>query len=198
MAHFDPTSRPRAVSRVRVALVALAMLASVACGPVKRPDGGEGLLPVGATAPDVVGRDAEGHEVRLSAQRGKLVVVYFYPRDGTPGCTKEACAFRDAWTDLAKNDVVVIGVSSNSAESHAAFLREHKLPFALAPDESGAIGAAYGVAKKLWGYDRVSFLVGLDGRIAKVWPDVDPAVHAHDVAAEAKRTATRSRADAGD
>ena len=162
----------------RAALVGLLLVA--ACGPVKRPDGGSGLLPVGAAAPEVVGRDAEHREVRLSALRGRPVVVYFYPADGTPGCTKEACAFRDAWDRLQKADVAVIGVSTNSAERHAEFLKEERLPFALAADD-GSVGRAYGVKKNLWGFERVSFLVGRDGKVAHVWPSVDPGVHADDV-----------------
>jgi thioredoxin-dependent peroxiredoxin len=162
----------------RAALLGLLLLA--ACGPVKRPDGGSGLLPVGATAPEVVGRDAQSREVRLSALRGRPVVVYFYPADGTPGCTKEACAFRDAWDRLQRAEVAVIGVSTNSAERHAEFLKEERLPFALASDD-GTVGRAYGVKKNLWGFDRVSFLIGRDGKVAHVWPSVDPGVHADDV-----------------
>ena len=165
----------------------LTALALAACGEVKRPDGGSGLVPIGAAAPEVVGEDPAGHQVRLSESKGKAVVVYFYPADGTPGCTKEACAFRDAWQKLDQAGIVVLGVSSNSAESHRKFQKEHQLPFALASDESGAIGSAYGVSKKLWGYDRVSFLVGKDGRIAKIWPSVDPGVHASEVIAEASK-----------
>lgn len=168
-------------------LSVFALAAVTGCGQVKRPDGGVGLLPEGARAPDVAGRDPSGREVRLSDQRGRMAVVYFYPQDGTPGCTKEACAFRDAWKQLEQADVAVFGVSTNFEERHQAFQKQHALPFPLVSDESGAIGAAYGVSKKLWGYDRVTFLVGRDGRIAKVWPDVDPAVHARDVLAEAAR-----------
>ncbi|MDB4946310.1 MAG: Thiol peroxidase, Bcp-type [Labilithrix sp.] len=157
------------------------------CGEPKRPDGGSGLLGPGAAAPDVAGEDPAGHVVRLSESRGKAVVVYFYPADGTPGCTKEACAFRDAWSKLDQAGIVVLGVSSNSAESHRKFQKEHNLPFALAADESGTIASSYGVGKKLWGYDRVSFLVGKDGKVAKVWPSVDPGVHAGEVIAEAAK-----------
>lgn len=161
-------------------------LALAACGPVKRPDGGTGLLPAGAPAPEVVGRDVQKHEVRLSALRGHPVVVYFYPQDGTPGCTKEACAFRDAWTRLEQADVHVIGVSTNSPESHQEFLEKERLPFALASDD-GPVAKAYGVKKNLWGFERVTFLVGRDGRVAHVWPSVDPGVHADDVLAEAQK-----------
>ena len=172
---------------MQTARIALLALTLVACGGVKRPDGGAGLLPVGSAAPDVAATDAEKHEVKLSSMRGKPVVVYFYPADGTPGCTKEACAFRDAWSRYEKANVAIIGVSSNSAERHAKFQREEKLPFPLVADESGSVGAAYGVSKKLWGYDRVSFLIDREGKVAKVWPSVDPGVHADEVLAEATR-----------
>jgi thioredoxin-dependent peroxiredoxin len=177
------------MSRLSCCLTTLTLLGAVslvACGPVKRPDGGTGLLPIGAEAPDVVGHDAEEREVRLSALRGRPVVVYFYPQDGTPGCTKEACAFRDAWDRLEKAEVAVIGVSTNSAESHREFLKKERLPFALASDQ-GTIGQAYGVKKNLWGFERVTFLVGRDGKVARVWPSVDPGVHADDVVEEASR-----------
>ena len=172
---------------VSVLLVALVAVFVVACGQVKRPDGGFGLLPSGASAPEVVARGPSGEEVRLTSLRGKAVVVYFYPQDETPGCTQEACAFRDAWTQLEKADITVVGVSSNSAERHKEFQAKHQLPFALASDDSGAIGAAYGVSKKLWGYDRVTFLVDRNGKVAHVWPSVDPAIHANEVMAEAAR-----------
>ncbi len=163
------------------ALVVTAALL-LGCGPAKRPDGGVGLLPVGSTAPDVVAYVVAGAEVRLSLLAGKKkAVVYFYPKDASPGCTTEACAFRDAWDRYTAAGVIVIGVSTDSAESHHEFLAKKKLPFALASDEAMTVGPAYGVPKRVWGYSRVSFLVGTDGRIARVWPDVDPGVHADDV-----------------
>ena len=128
-----------------------------------------------------------GRTVSLAGQAGRPFVLYFYPKADTPGCTKEACAFRDAWQKLDAAGVVVLGVSSNSAESHRKFQKEHQLPFALASDESGAVASSYGVSKKLWGYDRVSFLVGKDGKIAKIWPSVDPGVHAREVIDEAAK-----------
>jgi peroxiredoxin Q/BCP len=140
---------------------------------------------VGQPAPDIVGRDVEGRDVRLSAQPGP-VVVYFYPKDGTPGCTKEACAFRDVWGQYQQAHVAVIGVSTNSAEQHAKFLRDEKLPFALAADEAGTIASAYGVGKGAFGYERVTFLVGDDHKIARFWPNVDPGVHATEVLAAAR------------
>jgi peroxiredoxin Q/BCP len=164
-------------------------LAVAGCGrPAVRPDGGFGLLGVGAAAPEVVGLDASGHETRLSEQRGHPSVVYFYPMDGTPGCTTEACAFRDAWSRFEQAHVTVLGVSTNSAKRHAEFLHDHKLPFALASDEAGTIAAAYGVHNGLFGFQRVTFLVDGEGRIARVWDDVDPAIHADEVLAVAKTT----------
>lgn len=170
-----------------VALVALALLVVACGGTVKRPDGGVGLLPVGSTAPDVAGEGPAGEQVRLSQLRGKPVVVYFYPKDDTPGCTKEACAFRDAWKSYESAGVAVLGVSNDSAASHREFQKKHTLPFPLVADESGAVAASYGVSKKLFGYERVTFLVGKDGRVAHVWPDVDPGVHARDVLAEVQK-----------
>lgn len=169
------------------ACAALALFAGCKGAPVKRPDGGAGLLPVGALAPDVRAKDASGREVTLSGARGHAAVVYFYPRDGTPGCTKEACAFRDAWDRYVAAGVVVLGVSRDSEESHRAFMAEHRLPFALASDESGALERAYGVPSTLGLTRRVTFLVSGDGRVAQVWPDVDPGVHASDVLDTAKK-----------
>jgi len=169
-----------------VLLLSLLLSLVVACGPVRRPDGGSGLLPPGSPAPDVTGRDLAKREVTLSSLRGTPVVVFFYPADGTPGCTKEACAFRDAWTKYEQANVRVIGVSNDSPESHEKFQREKNLPFALASDETGAVAAAYGVKKNLWGFERVSFLVDREGKIARVWPDVDPGVHADEVLTSAR------------
>jgi peroxiredoxin Q/BCP len=156
-----------------------------ACGAQQRPDGGKGVLEVGASAPELEGVDVSGKHFRLSESRAagtaKPAVVYFYPKDGTPGCTKEACAFRDTWKRFSERGVVVFGVSRDSETSHADFLKEHELPFPLVADESGTIQAAYGVPSQLGMAARVTFLVDQTGRIAKVWPDVDPGVHADDV-----------------
>jgi peroxiredoxin Q/BCP len=141
-----------------------------------------GLLAVGAQAPDVEGKDAKGQAQRLSDRRGKVSIVYFYPKDGTPGCTKEACAFRDTFDRFNQRGVTIFGVSRDDEASHAKFRAEHSLPFPLVADPSGAIQKAYGVPDKMPGLaSRVTFLVAADGRIAKVWPDVDPAVHADEV-----------------
>ncbi|HEX7604132.1 MAG TPA: peroxiredoxin, partial [Polyangiaceae bacterium] len=151
-----------------------------ACGsaPVKRPDGGEGLLPVGASAPDFAATTKAGEPVRLSSLRGHAVVVYFYPKDFTPGCTSEACAFRDAWAKYQAQNVTIMGVSRDTEESHRKFVKQHELPFPLASDEDGAIARSYGVKTALGVDARVTFLLGPDGKVVKSWPAVAPGVHA--------------------
>jgi peroxiredoxin Q/BCP len=129
----------------------------------------------------VVGVDGHGGTARLTALRGHPVVVYFYPKDGSPLCTREACAFRDVWAQYRDAGVVVIGVSSDSLASHRAFLASERLPFFLASDEPGNVAAAYGVSRRLWGDDRITFLVDPEGRVAHVWPEVDPGTHATEV-----------------
>lgn len=171
-------------------LLGLALALVGACAPVARPDGGKGLLPVGAVAPQVVGTTADGKTAALSDARGHAAVVYFYPKDETPGCTKEACAFRDAFDEYDARHVTIFAVSRDSASSHRAFRAKHRLPFPLVADEQGAIARSYGVPSILGMSSRVTFLVGADGKIARVWPDVDPGVHAAEVlaAAEASRS----------
>jgi len=158
-------------------------------GPVKRPDGGEGLLPVGASAPDFTATTKAGEPVRLSSFRGHAVVVYFYPKDFTPGCTSEACAFRDAWARYQAQNVTIVGVSRDTEESHRKFVKQHDLPFPLASDEDGAIARSYGVKSALGVDARVTLLLGPDGKVVKTWPDVDPGVHATEVLAEAAKLA---------
>jgi peroxiredoxin Q/BCP len=148
-----------------------------------RPDGGKGLLPVGVMAPEVVGVAADGGVSRLSACRGHEAVVYFYPKDGTPGCTKEACAFRDAFERYEALHVTIFGVSRDSAASHVEFRASEKLPYSLVSDGDGAISRAYGVGSTFGMDSRVTFLVNAEGRVAEVWPDVDPGVHANQVLA---------------
>jgi thioredoxin-dependent peroxiredoxin len=171
---------------MRTLLLSIAVLGASACA-TSRPDGGSGLLPVGADAPDFEARDASDQPLKLSSAQGKLAVVYFYPKDETPGCTKQACELRDAYEDYQKNDVLIFGVSRDSQESHRKFRESHQLPFPLVADESGAVQEAYGVPSKLPGMaSRVSFLVDRKGKIAKVWPDVDPALHAEQVLSAAR------------
>jgi thioredoxin-dependent peroxiredoxin len=173
-------------SLLLASLLALGGLLCAACGQTQRPDGEVGLLPVGSPAPDLVAEDAQGARIKLSDVRGQVAAVYFYPKDDTPGCTKQACAFRDTYDRLAEADVVVIGVSRDSAESHRKFRKKHDLPFPLVADESGEALRAYGVPKRFGMAARVTFLVDRDGRIAHVWPDVDPAADAQRVLTAAK------------
>ena len=169
-----------------IAFLALALACN---GPVKRPDGGEGLLPVGAVAPDFSATTKAGEPTKLSAMLStnhEPVIVYFYPKDETPGCTKEACAFRDAWNKFQEKHVGLVGVSRDTEKSHREFVKAHNLPFPLTADEDGAVAKSYGVKSTLGMSERVSFLVGPDGKVAKVWPKVDPAIHADEVLAAAE------------
>lgn len=179
--------RARRSTRGRRALGALALVALAGCVSATRPDGGEGLLSVGSALPDLEGLDQHGRTRRLAAERGKVLVVYFYPKDGTPGCTKEACAFRDAWESFRQRGVRVFGVSSDDARSHAEFAKEERLPedLVLVADPAGVWARAFGVSTFLGMTERVSFLVDRRGRVAKVYPDIDPALHARQVLADA-------------
>src|ERR1043166_666969 len=148
-------------------------------------------LKEGDPAPDLTSVTNEGRQLSLSEFRGKSVVLYFYPRDDTPGCTKEACAFRDEFSALKQQGAVVMGVSTDSQKSHAKFTTKYKLPFTLLADEDKSIVQAYGVwgqksflGRKYMGTNRVTFLIGPDGRIRKIWTYVKPAQHAKEVLAE--------------
>ncbi|WP_437595826.1 peroxiredoxin [Sorangium sp. So ce590] len=175
---------PTALVFVVVAVV-FAFVSLLACGAAQRPDGGQGLLPVGAPAPDVFAADQHGAIQRLSDQRGRAVVVYFYPKDGTPGCTEEACAFRDAWDRFKQANVQILGVSADTRESHEAFATEHRLPFPILVDTDHTWSNAFGVPMRLGTVARVTFLIDPDGKVAKVYPDVDPGVHADEVLKDA-------------
>src|SRR5262245_31849237 len=147
-------------------------------------------LKEGDKAPDFTAITNEGSKVSLSDFQGKNVILYFYPRDDTPGCTKEACAFRDEFAKVQKKGAVVLGVSTDSPKSHAKFVKKYELPFSLLADEEKKIVQAYGVwgpksfmGMKFTGTHRITFLIGPDGRIKKIWPRVKPAEHAREVLA---------------
>src|SRR5712671_2147707 len=123
----------------------------------------------------------DGTTVTRDSLAGRYVVLYFYPHDDTPGCTKEACDFRDAWDNLTKAGVAVFGVSTQDASSHQAFAQKYNLPFPLLSDRDGAIAAQYHVRVFLGLARRVTYLIGKDGRIAHVWPSVKPVGHAADI-----------------
>ena len=148
--------------------------------------GADKKLAVGAFAPDVEGQDLAGHLLRLSDLKGRMAVVYFYPKDETPGCTKEACAFRDAFEKFQAAGVEIFGVSRDTPESHRKFQEHHKLLFYLVADPSGKVCDAYGVRSALRLAERVTFLVGPDRRVRYVWLGVNPALHAEEVLAKAQ------------
>jgi len=151
-------------------------------------------LKEGTKAPAFALPDQDGETHRLSSYRGRWVLVYFYPRDNTSGCTKEACAIRDRFPDFAKLGIQVFGVSKDSVASHARFAARHDLPFTLLSDESGAMIEKYGAWRKkkmagreTMGIVRMSYLVDPEGRIAKVYPKVKPAEHAGEVLVDLER-----------
>jgi len=147
-------------------------------------------LRVGQQAPDFTASTQDGNSVSLADFRGKPVVLYFYPRDDTPGCTKEACAFRDAIGEFQKKGAVVLAVSTDPVTKHAKFAEKFKLPFRLLADPDKKIVQAYGVwgekrfmGRKYQGTHRVTFLIGPDGLIRQIWLDVKPDQHAGEVLA---------------
>jgi thioredoxin-dependent peroxiredoxin len=145
----------------------------------------KGLLQSGTEAPALVRVDHRGEVVSLRGAPPTL--LYFYPKNGTPGCTKEACAFRDAWTKYQSAGLRVVGVSIDTEESHREFAAEHELPFPLIADPEHTWSDAFGVGRFLGSADeRVSFLIDGSARIVKVYEDVDPGVHANEVLADAK------------
>lgn len=140
-------------------------------------------LSVGTTAPDFTAKDTHGNTVSLSDYKGKTVILYFYPKDDTPGCTKEACSFRDAYADYQGKDIVVFGVSKDDEASHQAFTEKFNLPFPLLADVDGSIIKAYDVDGG--GYaKRVTYVIDGNGNIAKVYDSVKTDTHATDILAE--------------
>jgi peroxiredoxin Q/BCP len=167
-------------------LATLLVLAAAACAS-SSAQGPNAPLGIGSVAPDVTGTDQNGSTVRLKDSRGQPVLVFFYPKAGTPGCTKEACAFRDVWQRYEKAGVRVVGVSHDTVADQAAFAREHGFKFPLVSDTEGTWGKAFGVPLRVWKfYSRISFLIGRDGKIAKTYLDVDPGVHAGQVLTDAQ------------
>ncbi|MBL58826.1 MAG: thioredoxin-dependent thiol peroxidase [Verrucomicrobiales bacterium] len=144
----------------------------------------------GDTAPDFTASTNGGREVSLSQLRGQTVVLYFYPKDNTPGCNKEACGFRDAYEAITGKNAVVLGVSADSAAKHDKFIDKFGLPFTLIADEDKSICEAYGVwgkksfmGRTFLGIKRMTFLIDADGIVKKVWPKVKVAGHAAEVLA---------------
>jgi thioredoxin-dependent peroxiredoxin len=147
-------------------------------------------LKEGDAAPDFSAATNGGGKVSLADFKGKNVILYFYPKDDTPGCTKEACSFRDGFSEFKKRGAVVLGVSTDSVKAHDKFVEKFKLPFPLLADEDKKIVEAYGVwgeksfmGRKYMGTHRVTFLIDGDGRIKKIWPQVKPDEHSAEVLA---------------
>lgn len=138
------------------------------------------MLKPGEQAADFTLRDKNGAPVSLSDFRGQKVVLYFYPKDDTPGCTKQACTFRDSYLGFVDANVKVIGISRDSTASHRAFSERYHLPFTLLADSDGAVGAAYGV-KRLFFVTRTTFIVDENGIIEMVFPNADPGRNAADI-----------------
>ena len=146
------------------------------------------MIKEGTTAPAFKTTDANGETVNLKDLKGQKVVLYFYPKDDTPGCTKEACSFRDAWAKFKKRSITVLGVSPDSEASHKKFETKYKLPFTLLADKDHAIADSYGVwgEKKFMGRTymgvlRTTFLIDEKGKIRKVFEKVKPEDHASEV-----------------
>lgn len=146
------------------------------------------MLKTGDKAPKFTLMDKDGNEVSLSGFLGKRVVVYFYPKDNTPGCTKQACAFRDAYDGFKNDEIVVIGISKDSIESHKKFADEYGLPFILLSDPERVAIEAFGVwvektmyGKKSFGVSRSTFIIDENGIIVKVFEKANPDTNAAEI-----------------
>ena len=141
-------------------------------------------LPVGAAAPAFTAKDTTGKTVKLSDFAGQILVLYFYPKDDTPGCTKEACSFRDSYSEFRGKDIAVLGVSRDSEVSHQKFTEKFSLPFPLLADVDGAITKAYDVVKGEKA-KRVTYIIDKIGRIAQVYEgdSLNTETHAKDILA---------------
>ncbi len=141
---------------------------------------------LGKPAPDFTAKTQDGKTIHLAALKGKKVVIYFYPKDETPGCTAEACSFRDSFADIEKTGAVLIGISMDSLASHKEFTDHFKLPFSLASDSDGAIAKAYAVPTTGGYTARQTFVIGKDGNVAKVYRKVAVQAHAGEILADVK------------
>lgn len=146
------------------------------------------MLNEGDIAPDFTAKDQDGNDVKLSDFRGQKVVLYFYPKDDTPGCTKEACSFRDANDVYAQKGIKVFGVSTDSEKKHQKFISKYSLPFTLLADTEKKLVNDYGVyaekslyGRKYMGVNRTTFLIDDDGKIVKIFKKVNVSEHAQEV-----------------
>ncbi len=150
-------------------------------------------LKIGDKAPDFSLKNESGKTVALKALRGKPVVLYFYPKDDTPGCTKEACGFRDFMAPIRKTGAVVLGVSLDDEASHQKFIAKYDLPFSLLVDEDIKVSKAYGVyvqknmyGKKYWGIERSTFVIDAEGKLSAIFRKVKVDGHVDEVLAALK------------
>jgi thioredoxin-dependent peroxiredoxin len=146
------------------------------------------VIEVGTTVPDLVLADDQGQDVRLRDLQGRPYVLFFYPKDDTPGCTKEACNFRDNYSTFREAGIEVIGVSPDSTKSHAKFRDKYQLPYRLLSDPDHSLAEAFGawgektyMGKQYMGILRSTFVVGADGTVQHVYPDVKPDEHAVEI-----------------
>lgn len=146
------------------------------------------MIPEGTEAPDFSLPDSDGKMVKLSDFAGKTVVLYFYPKDDTPGCATEACGFRDASAEYKKRDAVILGISPDDSASHSKFSRKHKLPFTLLADAGAKVCKDYGVwgersfmGRKFTGVSRTTFIIAPDGEVEKIFRNVKPEGHEKEV-----------------
>lgn len=154
------------------------------------------LMNINDTAPDFTLQDETGKEVSLKGLRGKTVVVYFYPRADTPGCTVEACEFRDTYKQMQKTGVVLLGISPDTSKAQEKFRNKFKLPFSLLADADKKVAVSFGVlqeknmyGKKVMGIVRSTFVIGPDGKIQRIFPKVKPEGHAAEVLSYLKESA---------
>lgn len=150
-------------------------------------------ISAGTPAPEFTAKNQDGKEVKLSDFKGKFVLLFFYPKDETPGCTKEACSFRDAYGELKKLNTVVLGISRQDADSHKKFIAKHKLPFDLLIDHDGSVAKAFGVGTMpiLGFHQRKSVLVGPDGKVIKFYESVNPDKHTPEVIEDVKKASSK-------
>jgi peroxiredoxin Q/BCP len=148
------------------------------------------MVEEGKPAPDFALQTDTGETVKLSGLRGRQIVLYFYPKDDTPGCTTQACGIRDAWSEFEKAGAVVLGISPDDVSSHGKFKQKYSLPFTLLADDGHHVADAYGVwveksymGRTYFGVDRSTFVIDADGNVKKVMHKVKPATHADDVLA---------------
>ena len=142
-------------------------------------------LHIGDMAPNFKLKGDDGNMHQLTDYRGHIAIVYFYPKDETPGCTKEACSFRDNFADFQKMDIPVLGISYDDRASHVKFKEKYNLPFTLLSDTDKSVSKAYGTDGLLFA-SRQTFIVGKDGKILKIYPKVSPAKHSEEILSDLK------------